>query len=121
MLKIGKGVSREAVKEAIGRRVPDTIVYEDILEGTDIREAVAGVRAAGTPEGSIPVLAWLAAHSNAPEDVLRDLFAGDVKEVLLGLAMNRSLPEDLRQALMNHADEEVRHHANHVFFRVKRH
>jgi hypothetical protein len=35
--------------------------------------------------------------------------------------MNRSLPEDLRQALMKHEDEDVRHHANHVFFRVKRH
>ena len=121
MLRIGKGVNRQAVKEAIGRRVPDTIVYEDVLEGDDIREAIAGVRAAGMPEGSVPILAWLAAHSNAPEDVLRDLYGDAVKEVLLGLAMNRSLPEDLRQALMQHADEDVRHHANHVFFRVKRH
>ena len=121
MLRIGKGVNREAVTAAIGRRMPDTVVYEDVLEAVDIREAVAGVRGAGTPEGSMPILAWLAAHSNAPEDVLRDLYAEGLKEVLLGLAMNRSLPEDLRQALMNHPDEEVRHHANHVFFRVKRH
>jgi len=121
MLKIGKGVSREQVRAAIGRRVPDTVVYEQVLEAVDIREAVAGVRAAGTPEGSMPILAWLAAHSNAPEDVLRDLYQGSVKEILLGLAMNRSLPEDLRQALMSHSDEEVRHHANHVFFHVKRH
>ena len=121
MLKIGKGMSREQVKAAIGRRVPDTVVYEDVLGAVDIREAVAGVRGAGTPEGSMPILAWLAAHVNAPEDVLRDLYGSGPKEVLLGLAMNKSLPEDLRQALMSHADEEVRHHANHVFFRVKRH
>ena len=121
MLKIGKGVTREAVKAAIGRRMPETVVYEDVLQAEDIREAVAGVRAAGTPAGSMPILAWLAAHVNAPEDVLRDLYAGGVKEVLLGLSMNRSLPEDLRQTLMQHPDEEVRHHANHVFFHVKRH
>jgi hypothetical protein len=121
MLKIGKGVTREAVKAAVGRRVPDTIVYEDILESGDIREAIAGLRAAGLPEGSTPILAWLAAHSNAPEDVLRDLYSDGINEVLLGLAMNRSLPEDLRQALMAHANEDVRHHANHVFFKVKRH
>lgn len=121
MLRIGKGVNRDAIKAAIGRRMPDTVVYENVLEAVDIREAVAGVRGAGTPEGSMPILAWLAAHSNAPEDVLRDLYSEGLKEVLLGLAMNRSLPEDLRQALMNHEDEDVRHHANHVFFRVKRH
>jgi hypothetical protein len=121
MLRIGKGVSREAVRAAIGRRCPDTVVYDDVLEATDIREAIAGVRAAGTPEGSVPILSWLAAHSNAPEDVLRDLFQDGQHEVLLGLAMNRNLPEDLRQALMSHADEDVRHHANHVFFKVKRH
>jgi hypothetical protein len=121
MLRIGKGVSREAVREAIGRRVPDTVVYEDVLEATDIREAIAGIRAAGKPEGSMPIMAWLAAHVNAPEDVLRDLYGDGGKEILLGLAMNRSLPEDLRQALMRHEDEDVRHHANHVFFRVKRH
>ena len=58
---------------------------------------------------------------NAPEDVLRDLFTEANEEILVGLAMNRSLPEDLRQALMKHENENVRHHANHVFFRVKRH
>jgi hypothetical protein len=121
MLKIGKGISREAVKQAIGNRMPDTVVYEDVLAAEDIREAVAGVRAAGTPDGSMPILAWLAAHVNAPEDVLRDLYAEGIKEVLLGLAMNRRLPEDLRQVLMQHPDEDVRHHANHLFFRVKRH
>ena len=121
MLKIGKGVSREAVKTAIGRRMPDTVVYEDVLAAEDIREAVAGVRAAGMLEGSMPILAWLAAHVNAPEDVLRELYADGVKEVLLGLAMTRRLPQDLRQTLMQHPDEEVRHHANHVFFHVKRH
>ena len=94
---------------------------ENVLEGEDIREAIAGVRAAGMPEGSMPLLAWLAAHSNMPEDVQRELFEDGNPDVLVGLAMNRSLPADLRQALMEHADEDVRHHANHVFFKVKRH
>lgn len=121
MLRIGRGVTREQVKEAVGRRMPDTIVYENVLEGEDIREAIAGVRAAGTPEGSIPLLAWLAAHKNMPEDVQRELFKDGKPDVLVGLAMNRSLPADLRQALMEHADEDVRHHAAHVFFKGKRH
>jgi hypothetical protein len=121
MLRIGRGVTREAVKQAVGGRMPDTIVYDDVLEGTDIREAIAGVRLAGMPEGSMPLLAWLAAHPNAPEEVLRELLADGNVEVLQSLAMNRSLPEDMRQTLMNHENEDVRHHANHVFFKVKRH
>ena len=121
MLKIGRGVRREAVREAVGRRVPDTIVYDDVLETDDIREAVAGVRAAGMPEGSLPLMAWLAAHPNAPEEVLRDMMKDGRIEVLLGLAMNRNLPADLRQALMQHEHEDVRHHANHVFYKIKRH
>jgi hypothetical protein len=121
MLKIGRGVDREQVRRAVGSRVPDTVVYEDVLEAVDIRETIAGLRAAGTPEGSLPILAWLAAHANAPEDVLRDLYIESNEEILVGLSMNRSLPEDLRQALMKHENENVRHHANHVFFRVKRH
>jgi len=121
MLRIGRGVTREAVRQAVGGRMPDTIVYDDVLEGVDIREAIAGVRLAGMPEGSMPLLAWLAAHSNMPEDVQRELFQEGNIEVLVGLAMNRSLPDDLRQALMKHPDEDVFHHANHVFFKVKRH
>jgi hypothetical protein len=121
MLRIGRGIKRETVRDAVAGRMPDTIEYEDVLLGEDIREAVAGVRAAGVPEGSMPLLAWLAAHPNAPEDVLRELAQDGNTEVLVGLAMNRSLPEDLRQALMKHEDEDVRHHANHVFFKVKRH
>jgi hypothetical protein len=121
MLRIGRGVKREAVKEAVAGRVPDTIEYEDVLEAEDIREAVAGLRDAGLPPGSMPLLAWLAAHPNAPEDVLRELMLLRNQEVLIGLAMNRSLPADLRQELMNHPDEEVHHHANEVFFKGKRH
>jgi hypothetical protein len=121
MLKIGRGISRAVVREAVGGRMPDTIVYDDVLEGVDIREAIAGVREAGTPEGSMPLMAWLAAHPNAPEDVLRGLLADGNAEVLMGLAMNRSLPDDMRQALMQHENEDVRHHANHVFFKIKRH
>jgi hypothetical protein len=121
MLRIGKGVKREAVREAVGGQMPDTIVYDDVLEAEDIREAIAGIRAAGTPDGSMPLFAWLAAHPNMPEEVMRDLLREGNPEVLLGLAMNRSLPEDMRQALMNHENEDVRHHANHVFFKIKRH
>jgi hypothetical protein len=121
MLRIGKGVTREAVRQAVGRRMPDTIVYEDVLEAEDIREAIAGVRAAGTPQGSMPLLSWLAAHPNMPEPEMRDLMNEGNPEVLVGLAMNRSLPDDMRKALMQHEDEDVRHHANHVFFKVKRH
>jgi hypothetical protein len=121
MLRIGRGVKRETVREAVARRVPDTIEYEDVLEGEDIREAVAGLYDASLPEGSMPLLAWLAAHPNAPEDVLRELRRVDNPEVLIGLAMNRSLPADLRQELMNHPDEDVHHYANHVFYKVKRH
>jgi hypothetical protein len=118
---IGKGISREAVKTAVGHHMPDTIVYENVLQAADIREAIAGVRAAGMPEGSMPLLAWLAAHPNAPEESLRDLMKDGNSEVLVGLAMNRNLPEDMRQVLMKHEDEDVRHYANHVFFKVKRH
>jgi hypothetical protein len=121
MLRIGKGVTREAVRQAVGRRMPDTIVYDDVLEAEDIQEAIAGVRAAGTPAGSMPLLAWLAAHPNLPEGDMRALLAEGSVDVLVGLAMNRSLPDDMRKALMEHADEDVRHHANHVFFKVKRH
>jgi hypothetical protein len=121
MLRIGRGVTREAVRQAIAGRMPDTIVYEDILESEDILEAVAGIKAAGAPEGSMPLLAWLAAHPHMPVEVMRELERDGNREVLLGLAMNRSLPEDLRRALMNHEDEDVRHHANHVFYKVKRH
>jgi hypothetical protein len=121
MLRIGRGVTRASVKEAVARRVPDTVEYADVLEGDDIREAVAGLCDAGLPEGSIPLLAWLAAHPNAPEDVLRDLRRLDNSEVLIGLAMNRSLPDDLRKELMSHPDEDVHHYANKVFFKGKRH
>jgi hypothetical protein len=121
MLRIGKGVKREAVRRAVGGRMPDTIVYDDVLEAEDIEEAIAGVRAAGTPEGSMPLLAWLAAHPHMPESDMRALLAEGNPEVLVGLAMNRSLPDDMRKALMEHQDEDVRHHANHVFFKGKRH
>ena len=55
------------------------------------------------------------------EHVMRDLAALGSTEVLVGLAMNRKLPADLRQTLMEHPDEDVRHHATEVFHKGKRH
>ena len=120
MLRIGKGIDRQAVRRAFDQRTYDSFVYEDVLEGGDIRETVAGIREAGNPQDAQPLLAWLASHPNAPEDVLRDLLRQGGREVLLGLALNPKLPEDMMRGLMAHQDEEVRLHANHVV-RLKRH
>jgi len=122
MLRIGKGVDRCAVRRAL--RKPGsgaTVVYDDVLDGEDIRETVAGIRDAGMPRAARALLAWLASHPNTPEDVLRDLGRETRREVLVSLAMNRNLPQDMRQALLNHADEDVRDHANHTFSRMKKH
>jgi hypothetical protein len=100
---------------------PAAVVYDDVLAGEHIRETLAGIRLAGTPEEARPLLAWLASHPNSPEDVLRDLERQASREVLLSLSMNRNLPADLRRALLEHEDEEVRVHANHVYCRMRRH
>jgi len=122
MLRIGRGVTRRDVRNALQKRGSGaTVVYEDVLEGRDIRETVAGIRDAGMPRDAGALLAWLASHPNTPEDVLRDLGREARREVLVSLAMNRNLPEDMRKALLNHADEDVREHANHTFSRMKRH
>ena len=121
MLKIGKGVTRQAVRKALLRGAGQTVTYDDVLSGEEIREAVAGVRDAGSPVESRPLLAWLASHPNAPEDVLRDLARGATREILMSLALNKNLPGDLRRDLLNHADEDVRTHAHHTFARTKRH
>jgi hypothetical protein len=122
MLRIGRGVDRRAVRRALLRPGgAETVVYDDILASRDIRETVAGIRDAGTPSDALPLLAWLASHPNTPEDILRELGRQGTREVLVSLAMNRNLPQDMRRALLDHADEDVREHANHTFSRTKRH
>jgi hypothetical protein len=122
MLRIGRGVDRRAVRRALLRPGgAETVVYDDILASRDIRETVAGIRDAGTPSDALPLLAWLASHPNTPEDILRELGRHGTREVLVSLAMNRNLPQDMRRALLDHADEDVREHANHTFSRTKRH
>lgn len=99
----------------------ETVIYEDVLGDADIRETVAGIRDAGTPPQALPLLAWLASHPNTPEDILRELGREGSREVLLSLAMNENLPEDMRRALLDHASEDVREHANHTFSQRRRH
>ncbi len=115
MLKLGKGYGRQEVRRALARGMPLTVVYENILDAEDIREAVAGIRDAGNPHGAQLVLAWLASHPNSPEDVLRDLQEHGDRAVLMSLAFNRNLPADLKEALLDHEDDRVREFARHVF------
>jgi hypothetical protein len=116
MLRIGKGIRREAVRRALARPgVAKTVIYDDVLDEGDIRETVAGIRDAGTPRDAVPLLAWLASHPNTPEDVLRELWGEPRREVLISLAMNPRLPGEMRGALMAHDDEDVREHALRTF------
>jgi hypothetical protein len=122
VLRIGRGIDRHAVRKALSRPgAAETIVYDDVLAVADIRETVAGVLDAGTPDEALPLLAWLASHPNTPEDVLRSL--GDIpsRSILVSLAMNGKLPADMQKALLSHPDEDVREHANHVFSKARRH
>jgi hypothetical protein len=122
VLRIGRGVDRKAIRLALmDPSAVETVVYDDILADGDIRETVAGIRDAGTPPQALPLLAWLASHPNTPEDILRELGKDGSREVLLSLAMNEKLPEDMRRALLDHASEDVREHANHTFSRTRRH
>jgi len=122
MLKLGKGVGRAAVKRALaGRRRPTTFTYTGVLHAADIREALAGIRDAGSPRWSLPLLTWFASHPSTPVDVLRELMAQGGREILMSLAMNRNLPPELKKALLSHEDDEVREHSNHVFSRQRRH
>ena len=122
MLRIGRGVDRKAIRQALLQPGGvETIIYDDVLADGDIRETVAGIRDAGTPPEAVPLLAWLASHPNTPEDILREMARDGRREVLLSLALNENLPEDLRRALLEHASEEVREHANHTFSRMRRH
>jgi hypothetical protein len=121
MLELGQGFDRHSVQAAFESGAGTTIRYNGVLRAEDIREALLGVRAAGSPDEALPLLAWLASHPNAPEDVQRDLFALGPREVLMSLCLNPGLLEDLRRALLDHADAELREHANHVFSRTRRH
>ncbi len=121
MLKLGKGFDRKAVRKALAAKGARTVRYDGVLRDEDIREAVAGIRDAGNPLEARPILAWLASHPNAPEDVLRELGRSRSREVLMSLCLNKSLPADMRKALLSHKDLEVRRHANHVFSRSRRH
>jgi hypothetical protein len=121
ILKLGKGVSRAAVRKAVAGKRPATFTYSGILQAKEIRNAIHGIHDAGSPRWALPLLAWLASHPNAPEDVLRELYADGGREVLLSLSLNPKLPADLKKALLHHEDKEVREHANHVFSKMKRH
>lgn len=115
MIRIGRGIGREAVRDAVRRGDVTTVVYDDVLEEVDIRETLAGVREAGMPRDATALLGWLASHPNTPVDVMRELFAHGRREVLVSLAMNRRLPEDLKHALLEHDDPDVSEHARHTF------
>jgi hypothetical protein len=121
MLRLGRGFGRRAVRDALRTRRASTVRYEGVLGAEDIREAVAGVRQAGSPSRAVPILTWLATHPNAPLDVLRDLAAQGPREVLMSLCLNPSLPVALRRELLAHRDEEVRRHAKHVMGRTRKH
>jgi NAD(P)-dependent dehydrogenase (short-subunit alcohol dehydrogenase family) len=121
VIRIGRGIDRAAVRDAARRGDLSTIIYDDVLEAHDIRETLAGVREAGMPRGATALLGWLASHPSTPEDVLRELFAHGRREVLVSLAMNRDLPADLRQALLEHEDPDVREHASNAQRLGKRH
>jgi hypothetical protein len=121
MLRLGKGFDRKAVGKALRARGASTVRYVGVLAAEDIREAVAGIRQAGSPEQALPILAWLASHPNTPPDVLEDLEAHGPREVLMSLCLNAHLPAGMRRALLSHRDLEVREHAHHVFSGTKRH
>lgn len=120
MLELGAGFDRRAIRAALRGRRSATIRYRGVLAPEDIREALLGVRDAGTPAAALPLLAWLASHPHAPDDVQRDLLARGSREVLMSLCLNPNLAGDLHAALLEHPDPQVREHARHVFGRAPR-
>jgi hypothetical protein len=120
MLKLGKGVSRAAVRRGLKTKRPSTFTYRGVLKAREIRAAIEGIRDAGTPHWSLPLLAWLAGHPNTPEELLRELARGE-RDVLMSLAVNPRLPQDLRRRLQRHADPEVRAYASQVAALVRKH
>jgi len=120
MLDLGPGCDRRRVRDALRSGEALTIRYEGVLSADDIREAVAGVREAGSPKDAVPILVWFASHPNTPEDVQGDLLAGGPREVCQILCLNPRLPEELRRRLLEHPDVELRQHAQDVFARQQR-
>lgn len=121
MIRIGRGVDRKAICEAVKRGGAATVVYDDVLEADDIRETLAGLRDAGMPREAAGILAWLGSHPNSPEDVLRDLQSHGTREILISLSLNKNLPQDMRRFLLDHPDEDVREHAYNTFARSAKH
>jgi hypothetical protein len=121
MLKLGKGVSRAAVRRGLKTRRPTSFTYEGVLKAPEIRAAFAGIRDAGTPRWSLPLLAWLAGHPNTPQEVLRELMESGERGILMSLAVNPRLPAALRRTLLEHRDPEVREYANQVVARARKH
>ena len=121
MLDLGPGCDRRRVRDALRSGAALTIRYAGVLSADDIREAVAGVRDAGSPQDAVPMLAWFATHPNTPEDVQSDLLAAGPREVCQILCLNPRLPEELRKRLREHPDLELRQHAQDVFARQRRH
>ncbi len=121
ILKLGKGVGRAAVKKAVAGKRPATFMYTGVLGPKEIREAVAGIRESRNPKWSRPLLAWLASHPSTPEDVLSELFETGDRMILMNLALSRNLSSELRRALLDHEDADVREHANHVFSKLRKH
>jgi len=118
ILKLGKGVTRAAVRRAVGGAGrPATFLYTGVLQAKEIRDAVAGIRDAGSPRWAVPVLAWMSSHPNTPEDVLRDLYAEGAPEILMCMVLNPRLPADIKAALVRHEDPEVSELARHVLSR----
>lgn len=107
-VKLGRGSNRQSIRRALARGGALTVSYRDVLEASHIREALAGVHAAGDPAVADPLLAYLASHPNSPEDVLVDLARSKSREILVSLAMNPRLPRRLQRVLERHPDAEVR-------------
>ena len=121
MLDLGPGCDRRRVRDALRSGEALTIRYAGVLTADDIREAVAGVREAGSPKDAVPMLAWCATHPNTPEDVQGDLLEAGPLELLQILCLNPRLTPELRKRLLEHPDLELRQQAQDAFARQQRH
>jgi hypothetical protein len=115
MLRIGRGASRRDIARAFRDGDGLVVTYDDVLSADDVREAVAGVAAAGHPQEARPLLAWLASHPSTPDDVLLELAERAPREVLVALAMNPRTPRKLQRSLLDSSDEDVASYAAKTF------